>query len=124
MNQTVYGGYIDEHGNLIERTPHSHPYSYDGFVTYRDGENSETNMTLYSDRMLQQNYNKTRILLYEHFGDDGDYYSGRDPKVIEKFLRKWMDKPNLKLILVMQYCNQSTGYPVWRFDVNLDYKTT
>lgn len=25
-------------------------------------------------------------------------------------------KPNLKLILVMEYCNQTTGYPEWRFD--------
>ena len=27
---------------------------------------------------------------------------------------------DLKLIFIMEYCNVSNGYPVWRFDFNLN----
>lgn len=107
--------HIDEHGNPIKRTPYTHPYSYDGFVTYRGGKNEEVTGTVYSDRLLQWDYEKTRKLMKKHFKNSGDYYNDRTPKQIEAFLCDRLDK-KVALVLVMQYCNQSSGYPVWRFD--------
>lgn len=112
---TYYGGAEDEHGNPVERTKSEYPYSYDGFVTWRGGENEEVTGTVYSDRLLQWNYQKTRDLMKKHFGTDGDYYFDRKPQQIEAFLSEYMEK-KIKLIFIMEYCNVSSGYPLWRFD--------
>ena len=116
----TYSPYVDEFGKPIKRTPFEYPYSYDGFVTYRGGENSEANNTIYSDRLLQWDYEKCRKMMKKHFGESGDYWNNRSPKKIESFLKEWCGDKNLKLIFVMEYCNVSNGYPVWRFD----FKTT
>lgn len=107
---------IDEHGNAVKRTKLSHPYTYDGFVTFRAGPNLEANGTVYSDRLWQWDYTKTDELCYKHFGTKGQYFNRRSPAHIEAFLRDWIGDPELKLVLIMEYCNQSSGYPVWRFD--------
>ncbi len=107
---------VDEYDNPVHKTKYEHPYSYDGFVTYRNGKNEEANITLYSDRLLQWDYNKTRELMKKHFGNSGDYYDNRSPKAIESFLAEYTNNPTLKLIFIMEYCNASNGYPVWRFD--------
>lgn len=108
--------YRDEHGRPVERTPDKYPYSYDGYVTWRGGENSEVNSTIYSDRLSQWDYDKCKNLKLKYFGKTGDWWSSFDPKQIEAFLREWCEDPELKLIFIMQYCNASSGYPVWRFD--------
>ena len=108
---------VDEYGNSVEKTKDKYPYSYDGFVTYRNGENKEVNSTVYTDRLLQWDYEKTRKLIKKHFPNNlGDYWNTREPKQIEKFLQDWLGDKKLKLILVMEYCNVHNGYPVWRFD--------
>ena len=108
---------VDEHGNPVKRTREECPYSYDGFVVYRNGENSEANNTIYSDRLLQWDYAKYNRLSKKHFGNEGQIFFDRDPKKIEKFLQDWMGNPKLKLIFIMEYCNVSNGFPLWRFDV-------
>lgn len=105
--------YINEHGQPIERTPQSHPYNYDGFVLWR-GEGKAT-QTAYSDRLGQQDYKKTDELKKKHFGNISDYWNNRKPENIENFLSEWLNKP-IKLVRVMEYCNQSNGYPYYRFD--------
>lgn len=107
---------IDEFGNRVEKTKSTHPYSYDGFVVFRAGTNKEANGTVYSDRMRQWDYDKNKKLCYKHFGNESDYWNNRTPDKIQSFLRDYMNDPDLKLILIMEYCNQSSGYPVWRFD--------
>lgn len=125
---TAYGNFftnlepVDEYGNLVSRTKSSHPYSYDGFITWRGGENSEVNDTVYSDRLWEQDYRKADELCEKHFGDRGQYFFNRDRKKIEAFLRDWYNKPELKLIFIMEYCNVSSGYPLWRFGVNTSNK--
>lgn len=108
------GNLVNEFGNPIERTPETHPYSYDGFITYRNGDNSEIEEDVYSDRMLQWDYEKTRKLMKKYFGEQGDYYSNRPPEKIESFLSEYFNC-NVKLIFIMEYCNVSNGYPLWRF---------
>ena len=107
---------VNEHGKPIERTPATHPYSYDGFVTWRGGENKEANNTVYSDRLIRDNYSLYNTLSKKHFGDEGQYFYNREPKKVEAFLRDWCKDPELKLIFIMEYCNVSSGYPTWRFD--------
>lgn len=114
---TFYSDKVDEFGNPVKKTQMDYPYSYDGFVTHRFGKNEEANHTIYSDRLLQQDYAKTRTLMQKHFGNDGDYYSSREPKKIESFLKEWLGDKNLKLIFIMEYCDVSNGYPLWRFEV-------
>ncbi len=115
-NIIYYSPYKDEFGNNVERTPATHPYSYDGYVTWRGGKNEEVTSTIYSDRLSQWDYKKTEELKMKHFGNKGDWFSQRRPKAIESFLRDYTENPNLKLIFIMEYCNQSSGYPLWRFD--------
>lgn len=108
--------FMDEHGNSVKRTKYTHPYSYDGFVQERCGKNEEANGTVYTDRLLQWNHGLTRKLMKKHFEDDGDYWNLRSAKSIEEFLRERLENPTLRVILVMEYCNVSNGYPVWRID--------
>lgn len=123
-----YGAFRDEHGNVVRRTKYSHPYSYDGFVQERCGENSEANSTVYTDRLLQWDYKLTRQLIQKHFADTGidvggDYWGARSAKAIEGFLRERLGHPELRVILVMEYCNVSSGYPVWRIDYHIPTKS-
>jgi len=108
---------VDENGNAVKRTKQSRPYSYDGFVTFRGGKNKEANATVYSDRILHEpQYSR---LCVKHFGNEGQMFFGRSPKKVEAFLRDFYNKPEIKLILVMEYCNVSSGYPLWRFDFKM-----
>jgi len=109
-------GQVEEFDQPVKKSKHEYPYSYDGFVTYRNGKNEDANGTIYSDRLLQWDYEKTRSLMKKHFGESGDYWNSRSPEKIQSFLQEWTDDKKLKLVLVMEYCNMSNGYPVWRFD--------
>lgn len=115
-----FGG-VDEHDNPVERSKEEYPYSYDGFVQERVLPNSEATSTVYSDRLLQWDYELTRKLMKKHFKDTGideggDWWNNRSAESIQGFLRERLNKPNLLVVLVMEYCNVSTGYPVWRID--------
>lgn len=115
-----YGGRVDEHGNPVKRTKEEYPYSYDGFVQERVHPNSKSTGTVYTDRLLQWDYTKTRKLLKKHFESisdkGGDYWSGRSAESIQKFLRDWFADETIVVTLVMEYCNVSNGYPTWRID--------
>lgn len=108
-------GYIDEHGNPVERTPHTHPYNYDSFVMWRGLPNKGADGSIYSDRLYQWDWEKDNKLCKKHFGDEAQYWDNRDPEAIEAFLRDWCEDEKLKLHYIMQCCNQSTGYPCWCF---------
>lgn len=109
---------VDEYDNPVKKTKAMHPYSYDGFVTYRSGSNDEVTSTVYSDRLSQWDWEKTKKLKIKHFNSQSDYWNSFTPKQIEAFLSDYIGS-KIKLILIMEYCNAATGYPVWRFD----YKT-
>lgn len=116
-----YGGWVDEHGKPVKKTPMTNPDSYDGYVTYRAGKNSEVNETAYSDRLRQEDREKDERLKKKHFGTASDYTLGGDPKKVEAYLCDFLGRP-VKIIFIMQYCYPS-GYPYWRFDVKfLDKK--
>lgn len=114
-NLAIFGGFVDEDGNPVKKTKYTHPYSYDAFVIYRNGVNEEINSTVYSDRLRMWDDKKLTHLMKKHCGTTGDYWDGIEPLKIQAFLRAWFDDSRLKLILVMQECNVSSGYPLWRF---------
>jgi hypothetical protein len=72
--------------------------------------------TVYSDRLFQWDSKKHDELCQKHFGNQGQYWSGRSPELIEAFLRDYMDDQSVVLCRIEEHENQSTGYPLWRFD--------
>jgi hypothetical protein len=116
MNKII----VDQSGNMLfntgdgKRTPLTHPYNYDPFVIWENGEKSTS--TVYSDRMHGWDYAKYNECSTKVFGDNGQLFDKRDPIDIERFLRLYFDRPDLILCCITQHCNQSTGYPLWRFE--------
>lgn len=60
-------------------------------------------------------YKKYNRLCKEIWGDESQYFDDRQPKDIEKFLSMFFDR-EIKLARIREECNQSSGYPYWRFD--------
>jgi hypothetical protein len=118
MAPRTYISHIDEFGKQVEKTPHEYPYSYDGYVLDRLLPNDEINTTLYSDRLIHQ-YPNFSGLKKEIMGDGGHTFYNFDNEKLELFLQKLIKNDTLKLGLIMQYCNVSSGYPLWRFDINI-----
>lgn len=90
----------------------SHPYSYDPFTVWTAGATAMGHHGVYTDRMRQWDYEKFSSLKREIFGTSSDYWNEFKPKDIERFLCAYLDKP-VKLVRVIEYCNQATGYPLW-----------
>lgn len=103
----------------IERTPQTHPYNYDSYIMWESSE-EEGSSGCYSDRLLQWDYDKHNRLCRKHFGNEGQYWDQRDTSKIEAFLQDWHEEPNLRLVRIIQCCNQSSGYPVWYFSWVID----
>ena len=76
----------------------------------------DANSTVYSDRLYQWDYEKYNELCWKYFGNHGQYWSGRDTKLIEAFLRDYIDDQTIVLCRIEETVNQSSGYPLWRFD--------
>lgn len=114
---TVFSRYLDEYGNPVERTPETNPCSYDTFMIYRKDVNEKVNYTCWSDRLWQWDYKKYNELCLKHFGNQGQVFYDREPNLIQKFLRDYLEDDQLELIYIMQGCNQSSGYPLWLFAV-------
>lgn len=117
MNK-VWGVYLNQDGKPIEKTPLSHPYNYESFVVWqKEGFDCKGEFVgaVYSDRLFQWDTKKHDELCMKHFGNRGQYWDKREPEKIEAFLRDYWERPDTELLMVMQGCNQATGYPVWIF---------
>jgi hypothetical protein len=113
---SAFGQGVDEYGNPVERTKQQYPYSYSPFVTWRKpGLKGRGEHGVYSDRLLQWDFDKHDSLCQKHFGDKAQMWYSRAPAAIEAFLRDYFNKPELELQLVMEGCNVGNGYPVWVF---------
>ena len=116
-----YGGnisrYVDWDGKPISRTPDEYRYSYDAYVVSKKADNYKH--VVYSDRLLQWDYNKHDKLCQKHFGNKSQYWDGRSFEKIESFLRDFFDDKELQLVGIMKGCNISSGYPYWIFMYNL-----
>lgn len=108
------GTLMDIEGNVIEKTKAEYPYSYDPIVVFRNFT-LESENRIWSDRLLQWDYNKYNQLSRKHFGDESQYWYAREPHKVEAFLSDWLDK-TVRLVRITENCNVSNGYPVWSFD--------
>jgi len=95
----------------------SYPYSYDPFTVW--GKRDETsNASVWTDRLLQWNYRKFRVLGKRVWKTGGEMVwfnnmkKGNAEKV-ERFLRLYYNNPTIKLTRIVEYCNASNGFPVW-----------
>ena len=114
---TCFRAYENEMGEPIERTPLTHPYNYESFVTWRKTgvEPKKIPTVVFSDRLFQWDTKKHDELCNKHWGNRGQYWDKREPEKIEAFLRDYNDDQTIELLMVMQGCNQSSGYPLWIF---------
>ena len=57
-----YHGPVDNYGNPVRRTKHTHPYSYDGFVIWKSADYKPAMPagTIYSDRLWEWDYEKAQ----------------------------------------------------------------
>lgn len=96
----------------------NNPYSHRSITRYLKGTVADITANVYSDRLLQWDFVRTKDLMHKYFGDKGDYYDDRKPEQIEAFLRERLELPNLNLVTIMESVNVSNGYPVWFFGYN------
>lgn len=108
-------------------------YSYDEFMQWQAkdfnfkgyGEHKEVH-GLYSDRLFQWSLDKYNQCCQTVFGNQGQYWGQRSAKQIEQFLQLYLSpvveglpqtnqRPNLKLVYVIEGCNPGSGYPYWVF---------
>jgi hypothetical protein len=110
-------GFIDRDGNMVKRNPIDYPYSFDAYVTWVcDGfREMKMNGNVYSDRLYQWDISKFNELCMKYWGDQSQYFDNRNPSEVEAFLRDYLGKPELKLIMIEKLCNVSSGYPLWLF---------
>lgn len=100
----------------IAKPQASYPYTYDPFLIFFNEEaKKEATDSIYTDRLLQWDWEKHNKLCRKHFGNEGQYWSQRDPKKIEAFLCDWTGK-RIVLVANIQCVNVSNGYPLWRLD--------
>lgn len=109
-------------GEVIERTEREYPYSFSRHCAWVASEKvlEEANKlgntgNVYSDRLYEQDCNKYNQVCRDVFGDEGQYFDNRSDKKIEKFLRKYLEVPDLVLTHVHKECNVGNGYPTWSF---------
>jgi hypothetical protein len=98
-NRENYFGGVDENGDPVEKTKKDYPYTYSG-------------------RMSQWDYSKYEKCRKEAANTDKGELAGyyNNPRVVEKLLQLYFEDQSIKLVMIMEYCNQSSGYPCWRFD--------
>ena len=108
--------YIDLNGNVVKRTPFSHPYNYDEFVVWKkEGSNNiERESAVYSDRLWEWNHEKYDKCCQEVFKDNGQQFNNRNPDAVEKFLSLYFEKEVI-LTAIVQGCNRSSGFSYWIF---------
>lgn len=92
----------------------------DSLVTFASDfkpDESWTTASAYSDRMLSWNRDQFDSACFKVWGNHGQmfYTDRRNPDEIEKFLRLYFNKPELRLMLVRQHVNHATGFDLWFF---------
>lgn len=92
-------------------------YNYDPMTVYQDRDYSSYTdcHTVYSDRLHQWDHEKFNKISTAKFGNDGHYWNNRSPRLISEFLSEYFGH-SVKVVQIIEYCDQSSGYPVWRFD--------
>jgi hypothetical protein len=119
----------DVEGNKIERTKRDYPYSFSDYVRWINGkyrgqtkpfsiklEEGKQFHTAYSDRMGGWDRDHFDACFNEQLPiGSGGMRHGR-PHLIEKFLAAYFRDENLELVKIVDCCNHSSGFEIFRFD--------
>lgn len=70
---------------------------------------------IYSDRLLQWDFDKHDELCMKHWGNRAQIWRGRSPESIQAFIADWIENPTVKITQIMTGENASNGYPWWSF---------
>lgn len=108
-----FGGYYDQYGNPIERTPITHRYNYDSFLMLRQLPNEEATAGVYTDRLYRDYFHEIESLVLRYTGTRGQYWDKFTLDQIQNIMRDHFKRQDLLVVYVMQCCNQATGYPLW-----------
>jgi len=73
---------------------------------------------VYSDRLMQEDYNKFTKLFESHFHKPLGNFNGVPFFELQNFLKEWYQKPYLKLIGIMRGVNAASYNPYWIFMFN------
>ena len=109
-----YNIFINLDGEPVERTPWSHPYSFDEHVLWKSDDCTKMDHFVYSDRMMSWDWDKFHESMKQVWKQHGHYFDGDDPKDVEKFLSLYNGHP-VKLTAILKGCNVSNGYPYFVF---------
>lgn len=110
-----YTKFVGLDGKPISCTPQTHPYSFDPYVIYKDNKWSINDEAVYSDRMMQWDYNKFNDCAKEVWNDHRQLFDSASPEELEKFLQLYFGSGFIELTAILKGCNQSNGYPYWIF---------
>jgi len=113
-NGCYVSGITNLAGEIVERTKGEYPYNYDAFLIWKGNYIKGKSDVVYSDRLMQWDYKKFNKCCNEIWDNEGQYFSNRNPKDIEKFLSLYWDK-EIVLTAIEECCNVSNGYPIWIF---------
>lgn len=99
--------FVDMNGEPVERTPHTHPYSFDEYVIWK-GEYEKSDEAVYSDRLFQWDSEKYEKCLKEAEEMIGQKLKFDDKNGAETFLSLYF---GYKVILtaIMRGCNHYDG---------------
>jgi hypothetical protein len=103
INALHFYGPVDLEGRPVAKTKTSNPYDYDGHVIWRGGRNDSIKFSRCCKAHM-----------------DGIRWDNAPPERVQAFLRDYHGDPGLRLIAIMEWCNPSSGYPVW----SLHYKAS
>jgi len=89
------------------RTKTSCPYSYDPIAHYI--VEKPCTGGVYDDRMQQWDYDKFAKAAEMATGGSRMYF--QSPKMVQKFIDVYYEQAGRSVVLIIEYCNVSNGYP-------------
>ena len=103
-------------GEPVQRTPYTHPYSYDEFLVYKAVDFSEMDTVVYADRLYQWNACTFKCAYSQVWPKypNGRNFHNKLIGDIERFLQLYYQR-DVHLTAVLQGCNMGNGYPYWVF---------
>lgn len=108
-------GFVDLEGKPVEKNKWDYPYSYDAYVVFRNGDNKDIDCTAYSDRMQSWvSYEKWKEAIAKMGPKKAGTFSNNTIEELEAFLTEY-NGYKCKLIVLLEGCNVSNGYPYWVF---------